>query len=40
MTVKQLDRFLGTLQFLPSCQFDEVTFEGVIGMRTVLGFGI
>ena len=40
MAVKQLDRFLETLQVLNSCQFGEVTFEGVIGMKTVLGFGL
>ena len=40
MAVKQLDRFLETLQILTSCQFGEVTFEGVIEMKTVIGFGI
>ena len=37
---KQLDRFLETLQILTCCQFGEVTFEGVIKMKTVLGFGL
>ena len=40
MAVKQLDRFLETLQILTSCQLGEVTFEGVIEMKTVLGFGL
>ena len=40
LAVKQLDRFLETLQILTSCQFDEVTFEVVIKMQMVLGFGL
>ena len=40
MVVKQLDRFLETLQILTSCQFGEVTFEGVIEMKTVLVFDL
>ena len=38
--VKQLDRFLETLQIMTSCQFGEVTFEGVIKMKIVLEFGL
>ena len=37
VAVKQLDRFIETLQILTFCQFGEVTFEGVIEMNTVLG---
>ena len=40
MAVKQLDRFLETLQILGSYQFGEVTFEGMIKMKTVLLFGL
>ena len=40
MAVKQLDKFLETLQILTFCQFGEVAFEGVIEMMTVLGFGL
>ena len=40
MAVKQLDGFLETFQIFTSCQFGEVTFEGVIKMKTVIGFGI
>ena len=40
MAVKQLDRFLETLQILNNCQLVEVTVEGVIEMNTLLGFGI
>ena len=39
MAVKQLDRFLEMLQISTSCQWVEVTVEGVIGMKTVQGFG-
>ena len=39
MAVKQLDRFLEMLQILTICQFGEVTFEGAIEMKMVLGFG-
>ena len=40
VAAKQLDRFLETLQIFTSCQFGEVTFEGVIKTKTVLGFDI
>ena len=40
VAVKQLDRFLDMLQILTRCQFGEVTFEGVIEMKTVIGFGL
>ena len=40
VAVKHLDRFLETLQILTSYQFGKVTFEGVIKMKTVLGFVI
>ena len=40
MTVKELDRFLETLHILNSCQSGEVNFEGVIEIKTVLGFGL
>ena len=35
MTVKQLDRFLETWKILTSCQYNELTVEGVIELETV-----
>ena len=40
VSVKQLDRFLETLQNFTCCQFVEVTFEVVTKMKTVLVFGL
>ena len=40
MAVKQLDMFIEKLQILTSCQFDKVTFEGVIKIKTVLRFSL
>ena len=40
MEVKQLEMLLKALQIFTSSQLVEVTFEGVIKMKMVQGFGL